>query len=166
MLHICLRYYVCSVGVLPLSISLKSRLNTWHSILKLVTLTTVIPLFLIPTVYHNSILTAGVPVETTFQIFGIELIFLIFIVLPSALVLLGVGYVISRKAREKRIENAGYGYIAGFLIGIIGIGALFGLYTYPVSDAAGILGVALLGFALGVGLTFLSIKPSYGKGPL
>ena len=152
------------VGLVP--VSLKGRLSSWRDLVKLIALTILIPLLLIPLAYHERILTASDAAEVVLQMLGFELVFLILMVLPPAFLLLGIGYAITRKAREKKIENAGYGYIIGFLIGIVGIGAFFGIFMSISLELAGILGVAAAGLGIGVGLSYVSIRPSQGKNPL
>jgi hypothetical protein len=134
-------------------IYIKNRLDSGYDLLKLFTLTVLLALFLVPFANFNP--EAGVSnlLSGIFLVIAYEIFFLVIFVLPPALGLMGLGYFASRNP-GKRIENAAYGYIAGFLSGLVLILVITGSFVF-----AGQIGVALVGFTVGVALSFVSVRP-------
>jgi hypothetical protein len=92
-----------------------------------------------------------------FTLLGVEGFFLTIIVLPPAFGFMGLLYSTTKVSFQKKIENAGWGYIAGFLIGLTLILMIFGGYG---SGVASIIATALVGFAAGIFLSFVSSRQS------
>ena len=137
---------------------IKSRLDSGADLLKLCSLTILLALFSIPIFNLNPALEIGDTVSGIFLAVAFELYFLVIFVLPPALGLMSLGYLASRKGSEKRIENAAYGYIAGFLSGLVLI-----LLVTGTLALAGLIGVAVAGFVVGIALSFVSIKPAISR---
>lgn len=132
---------------------IKSRLDSGADLLKLCSLTILLALFSIPFLNLNPALEISDIVRGIFLAVAFELYFLVVFVLPPALGLMSLGYLATRRSSEKRIENAALGYIAGFLSGLILILLVNGTFAL-----AGLIGVAAIGFAGGIALSFVSIR--------
>jgi hypothetical protein len=97
-----------------------------------------------PGVYGDALNAFLVPI-------GFELFFFAIFVLPPSLGAMGISYHLTKKRREKRIENAGYGYIVGFLVGLL-------LVIFVISPAGALLGLPVIGFCVGLALSFASLQ--------
>jgi hypothetical protein len=137
---------------------IKNRLETGSDLLKLCSLTILLALFSVAIANVNTALDIRSMVNWFFVAIGFELYFLIIFVLPPATGLMALGYLASRKGSEKRIENAAYGYVAGFLSGLALILLVAGSFA-----PAGLIGIALVGFSFGIALTFVSVEPKMAK---
>jgi hypothetical protein len=71
--------------------------------------------------------------------------------LPTALAMLGLLYFVTRNPRKK-FEYAGYAYLFGFVSGFLILMA-WASFAFQILY---IVGVAAIGFTLGVGLSFIS----------
>ncbi len=88
----------------------------------------------------------------SFSFVVIETMFLAIFVLPLALGIMGLGYSLTKASLERRIENAGYGYIEGFLTGLMILLLMFGTYWGEL------VGIGIVGFGIGSFLSFISIR--------
>ena len=127
---------------------IKNRLNEGFDLLKLCSFTILCALFSIPIATFNPGLYEN-PVSAFFASVAFELFFLVIFVLPPALALMGIAYAVTGR-QEKRMENVGYGYIAGFLVGLMLL-----LFIFRVPD---LIGLAAIGFCVGLALSFVSIR--------
>ena len=134
---------------------IKNRLNTGTDLVKLFALTVTLAVFSIPIATFNPAASVDNLAGALFITVLFELFFLIVFVMPLALGLMGLGYFTTRRNCEKKLENAGYGYIAGFLSGLLLLFLLFGIAP---TEIAGLIGVALIGFCIGLALSFISRK--------